>query len=249
MPEDTVINLESSPFNVNVAAIPGKSAGQIEIEVAPSVNLTDVPEVRIRQSGAVTDSLILMTYNGAADIYTGTLILSSTLPSSGIIEIEARDVSNHVLDTYRTFSFQSLVSSQDSSLISSDGVAELYIPAGNVSTGGIAEVTYDRTTGTPPDNLLVVGGPFNIVTSEGVSLVGVAGLTIAYLGPGSKYGRADLSSAQMYRWDKVTKGWQLVPSNIYDVRNSVTATIDQLGIYAVLAKRQYLVYLPTVLKK
>jgi hypothetical protein len=245
----TVLVLEQAPFTLDVTAVPGSAANQVEMRVRASTTLSGTPQVKVLQSGTITPTDVAMAYDSSTGTYTGTVTLNANLPQSGNIEVNAMDTEGQSLQVFNAFKLSDVTVSQDVTIYSADGQVELYLPAGSLSADGRLSIVPDSSSGAPPEELVILSGPYNIQAESGLTLIGDAGLTMKYLDTGGTLRNADLSTVQIYRWDDLAGQWVLLSSNAIEEHSEVSASVNTLGIYAAMAERQYNIYLPIVLKK
>jgi hypothetical protein len=244
----TVVVLEQAPFTLDVTAVPGSAANQVEVRVRASTTLSGPPQVQVLQSGAMTPTDVAMAYDSSTDTYTGTIILDADLPQSGSIEVNATDTEGQSHQVFNAFNLSDVTVSENVTIYSADGQVELYLPAGSLSADGRLGIVPDSSSGAPPEDLVILSGPYNIQAESGLTLIGNANLTMKYLDTGGTLRHADLSTVQIYRWDDSAGQWVSLNSNVIEEANEVSASINTLGIYAAMAERQYNIYLPIVLK-
>ncbi|MFH1908667.1 MAG: carboxypeptidase regulatory-like domain-containing protein, partial [Chloroflexota bacterium] len=241
--QPTEIILEPAPFTLEISTAPGVAANQVKIIVKASTELSGTPETYLTQNGADA-VLVPLSYAAVLQAYTGTVALDASLPPSGNIIAKATNMANQVVEVAAQFAIEPVASGQDSTVWSSDGQAELYLPAGSLSADGRVNIVAGQIASPLPDGLILIGGPYTIQGDESLTLVNNANLSLHYLDVGGTLSHVDASSAQIYQWDG--QSWQALPSTSIQVAQMVSAAIDTFGTYALMAERQEKIYLPLV---
>ena len=239
----TTVILEPAPFRLDVAVTPAGGPNQAAIRLKASTLLNGSPQVEVFQGGAAAPIAVAMVYDPATDTYTGALTLDPALPPRGSVEANAIDTHGHSLQTFTTFNLSDVTASQDATIYGPDGLVELYLPEGTLLADGCLSIAPDSSAGETPEELVTLSGPYSIHGDEGTALTGNAPLTMGY-------GDTDalVATAQIYRWDASEGTWVALNSTVGRDGNWVSAPIDALGTYALMAHRQHVVNLPLVLK-
>ena len=240
--------LQETPFAVNATVTPDGMPNQAMITLAASTTLSGTPEVVVFQSGSVTPTLVPMI-PAASNTYTGSFTLDASFFPVGIVDVQAEDIAGHQLKRLSDFSLQDVVAGTGASAFSADGQAEVYIPAGGLSDDTTLSIGSDDSAGIPPNGKVMVSGPYRVQSGINAVQINTATLALKYPDAFGVQGRTDLSSIQIFRWDQPSTQWVPLSSTVFDGRNEVAASLSEFGIYAAMGDRQYLVYLPTVLKK
>jgi len=243
---DSTIVLQPAAFELTIGAFPGDQPDQITIQVKAAAQLSAEPIVRLTQNGA--DSVqVPLAYEGASQSYSGSLTLRTDLPRSGILVATATDLQQQEVQVVSAFNLSKVLRNEDITIWSSDGQAELYIPAGSLSADGQISVEPAQIASDIPQDLRLISGPYALQAGAGVTLSGTANLALYYLDLGGSLDHVDISTAQLYQWQG--SQWQPLASTVSQQENVVSAAIDALSSYALLAERREKVYLPLVVRR
>jgi hypothetical protein len=240
--------LQDAPFSLNTSFVPGGLSNQVIAELSASTTISDTPQLAIYQSGSVTPTIVQMI-PAAGNSYTGSFTLETSFFPVGVVDMLAEDMVGHQVRWLSDFGLHDVAASAGAFVFSNDGQAEIYIPADGLSDDTTLSIASTSSSGAPPDNKVVVSGPYNVQSGDSAVRIYTTTLTLKYPDAFGVQGRADLSSIQIYRWDQPTAQWLPLSSNIFDGRNEVATSLSEFGIYAAIGDRQYLVYLPLVQKK
>jgi formylglycine-generating enzyme required for sulfatase activity len=243
--QSTVIVLEPAAFELRVSAVPGDLPDQVVIRVKATAQLSANPVVDLTQSGA--DAVpVPMTYDAGTQSYTGSVVLRTDLPQSGVLVATAVDLQQQEVQVASAFNLSEVLRNEDMTVWSSDGQAELYIPAGSLSADGQISIGRAELASSLSEGLEVISGPYLLQATAGVLLSGTASLAMYYLSAGGGLDTVDWSTAQIYKWQDPV--WQPLPSTVSEQMSVVSAAIDSFGTYALLAERKNRVYLPLVMR-
>jgi hypothetical protein len=240
--QTTAIILQPAAFTLEISTAPGVASNQIQVIVKASIGLSGAPETYLTQSGAASVVLVPLGYDAVLQAYTGTVTLDASLPPSGNIIAKATDTTSQTVEVATQFSIESVASDQDTTVRSSDGQAELYLPAGSLSKDGRVNIVAGQIVSTLPDGLILIGGPYVIQGDESLALINNANLSLYYLDVGGTLSHVDVRSAQIYQWDG--QSWQALTSTSSQVEQMVSAATNTFGAYALMAERQEKIYLP-----
>ena len=212
--------------------------------VRSSTALPASPEVYLTQSGAVSAIYVPLSYDDTQQAYTGSVALDGALPLSGNLVTRATDLLGQTVEIASTFNIEEVDHTQDVTVWSGDGQAELYLPANSLSTSGQVSLISWQASGDLPEGKVLLSGPYRIEGCQGLSLTGDANLSIYYLDTGGTLRHADLTTAQVYRWDG--QNWVALDSISSQTEQVVSALINSFGTYALMADRQEIIYLPLI---
>lgn len=242
--QPTAIILQPAAFTLEISTAPGVAANQVEIIVKASTELSGAPETYLTQNGAASAVLVPLSYDAVLQAYMGTVALDANLPPSGNIIAEATNTASQTVEVATQFAIEPIAADQDSTVWSSDGQAELYLPAGSLSADGRVTIVAGQIASSLPDGLILIGGLYTIQGSESLTLVNNVNLSLYYLDVGGTLSHVDANSAQIYQWDG--QSWQPLTSTSSQVEQMVSAAINTFGTYALMAERQEKIYLPLV---
>jgi hypothetical protein len=170
------------------------------------------------------------------------LILICILPAH--LLVQAEDDQQQVVAVSTSFNLEEAVVDEDLIVYSSDGQAELFIPANNLSNSGVVAIEPGQVTAELPENLYLMSGPYTVQTSEGLMLTGSATLSLRYLDAATG---ARMDTAQIYLWTGAE--WLPLDTTIGEDHHIASATITTFGTYALLAEMGESVnlYLPLIM--
>ena len=238
------IVLQPAAFALEITTLPGETPSQVNVLVRSSTALPASPEVYLTQSGAVSAIYVPLSYDDTQQAYTGSVALDGALPLSGNLVTRATDLLGQTVEIASTFNIEEVDHTQDVTVWSGDGQAELYLPANSLSTSGQVSLISWQASGDLPEGKVLLSGPYRIEGCQGLSLTGDANLSIYYLDTGGTLRHADLTTAQVYRWDG--QNWVALDSISSQTEQVVSALINSFGTYALMADRQEIIYLPLI---
>ena len=241
--------LEPTPFDVHTSVLPGDVSAEAQVAVTASTVLSGVPEVTLYQDGITHSVPVTMTFDNGLGLYKGTVDLDQNFPALGQIQLQSKDLSGRELIVFSNFGLLRTTGNQTQTILSADGQAELMVFPDSFSHAGSLSLASAQQPGALPADLVLVSGPYQVRGNSTVSVANGLALTLIYPGSTGVEGRADLSKVKIYQWDASLQSWQALTSTIFPDQGQVSASITDFGIYAAMGERQYLVYLPTVLKK
>jgi hypothetical protein len=166
----------------------------------------------------------------------------------GLAVASAADSEGHTVERYTAFDIEQVEGDQDVTFWSSDGLAELYLPAGALSAAGRVGIASAGQPGEAPEGLIVIGGPYAIQAAAGLSLTGRANLTLFYTAHGDLASRVRLFGAALYHWNGTA--WEAMDSDFEVDHQYASAPIDDFGVYALMTSDAPIldIYLPVVLR-
>lgn len=155
--------------------------------------------------------------------------------------VRATDDSGNEVGAATQFNLETVSMTSDAIVRSSDGLAEICVPAGGLSVDGLVIIEPSHLGSALPASMRLLSGPYAIHGSDGLALTGTANLNIRYLDAS----RVSTSSARIHRWNG--SAWVPLESSVGESHQVVSASITDLGTYALLANPVRLVQLPLVL--
>jgi hypothetical protein len=238
--------LTPDPFSISVSAWPGSGASEISITLQTTATLAAPPDVFLQQTGMTATLPITLTFDGG--LWQSSAALDANWPQVGVIGVVATNTLTQTVTSFLPFDISEVDASQDSRVWSSDGRAELYLPAGVLSVGGRLSISPEGIPGPAPDGMLILGSPYTLRAGEGVTLTGWANLSLFYDGLGDALVRVRLFGAALYRWDGVA--WQALDSTFDADQQYAAAPVDDFGVYALLTSSApiFPVYLPVIVR-
>jgi hypothetical protein len=243
---DLEVILTPDPFSISVSAWPGSGASEISITLQTTATLAAPPDVFLQQTGMTATLPITLTFDGG--LWQSSAALDANWPQVGVIGVVATNTLTQTVTSFLPFDISEVDASQDSRVWSSDGRAELYLPAGVLSVGGRLSISPEGIPGPAPDGMLILGSPYTLRAGEGVTLTGWANLSLFYDGLGDALVRVRLFGAALYRWDGVA--WQALDSTFDADQQYAAAPVDDFGVYALLTSSApiFPVYLPVIVR-
>jgi formylglycine-generating enzyme required for sulfatase activity len=242
--QETFVVLTPAAFDLQLEVLPGIQSREAQIVARASAPLTAAPVVTLVQDSADVGQAVPLVYDDTEHAYTGTVLLAANRPASGKLLARARDLQQEVVELATSFNIETISQTQSATLWSADGQAELFIPAGAASGSGQVSLAQVRVAGSISESLRLLGGPYVIRASAGLSLTQPANLTLYFLDVGGSLQRIDVRTPGIHRW--VGGQWQPIASEPSANEQATSALIDSPGTYAVLARLLNFQYLPLV---
>jgi hypothetical protein len=244
-PSESII-LTPDPFSLSVSVWPGSITDTISITVQTTATLALPPQVFVQQTGLTTTLPVTLTFDGG--LWQSSAALDANWPQVGVIGVVATNTLTQTVTSFLPFNVSEIDASEDSRVWSSDGRAELYLPAGALSANGRVNISPEGIPGPAPDGMMILGSPYTIRAGEGVTLTGWANLSLFYDGLGDALVRVRLFGAALYRWDGVA--WQALDSTFDADQQYAAAPIDDFGTYVLMTSSApiFPVYLPVIVR-
>jgi hypothetical protein len=234
--------LEQDPFALEVSSQVLGDGTTLNIEVQASILLPAPPEAQVWQdgNGVIT---VPLTFDGVK--YTGSASLDPGLALTGEITAKASDGQGHTVDVIAAFNAQRVEISGLTWLISSDGLMEIFLPAGSLSGDPIISIQPVSQPSLEQDGLIVVGRSYKVIVSSGVYNLNLPASLNIFFSP-EQIAQLNSQSLGLYRWDGLTMRWVLVGEGIDLEHYFVSAQVSQLGTFAILGSPERLLFLPLV---
>lgn len=261
-PSTTALSLQPAAWNPILDATPflpnlvlEKSAGiTVTVSHLPlGATPFDVTLFAIGTSAKVTATL--QADVDQSDVYVGVLNFSAESPfSEGHLWLRARDALGQPLETVTTYALGAGAPSSYGRAhpplhpASSDGNLRLYIPDESISDR--ASIIVMQTRGIPalPTNVTLMSTPYTIRASDGITQIEKSLLTM-YFNQKAVDALDDLHQLHIYHWDEQGNQWTDQGGDVDERFNFIAASIDQVGVYAVVAAESVLqsqIYLPNI---
>lgn len=231
-----VIELQVQPFTPAVSVSPGVGPNEVRVTTTVTTTLDGPPAVTLTQNGATAAKNVPMTPAGVG-VYTGLVMLDTGLEPAGAVHVMAES-SGQEAENYTTFAITPVEAAEDMLILSADGRAELFIPAGAISGDGRLTLQPVAAPGNPADGLRVFGGPYQITAPPGISLTSTANLTLRY----DQQRPIDDDTTQLYRWDGVK--WVALTGTRGPA--SASAAVGQFGVYALMSRAEHRIFTSVV---
>ena len=238
------ITLEPAAFNLEITTESGSAANQVQVIVKASAALSGPPETYLTQVGAASALPVTLIYDSTRQAYSGSITLNAGLTPSGSIIARATSTSGQAVEIAAGFAFGQVTPNQNAIVWSGDGQAELYLPAGSVSSAGRINIISEQPTGALPPNHIMLSGPYTVQGEAGLTLAKNGNLTLYYEDHNGTLDRVSANSAQIYRWDGTT--WTPFPSTASKIEQVISAAVNGFGTYALMAETQRRLYLPSI---
>ncbi|HEX9029440.1 MAG TPA: hypothetical protein VF823_09730, partial [Anaerolineales bacterium] len=234
--------LQKDPFSMEASAQVMGDGVSLEISVAASTALPASPLVQVLQDGA--DPLLpALTLNGAT--YTGIATLNPSLPLIGRIYVQADDGQGHTVNATTAFEGTQVQTGDMTWAKAEDGRAEAFLPAGSLSGNPYITLQPGNPISDTQGSLAIVSKAYTLVSSNGAAALNIPGTLNIYF-QDVDLARMRASSVGLYRWDDFSGKWVQVAATIDWKLPSASATITQLGTYAVMANTAQAIYLPVI---
>lgn len=221
----------ASPPSMRVFAEREPGGGEANLTIVLSGFDTDLtPELAATAPGSDIPFNVPLRLDSNTGDYTGRLVVAQT---RGVGQVRVLGASGgrvaRLLSTYRV---QEARSDQLQDLFADDGFLQLHIPPGSVPGERVAIVA--RATGVlpglAPAGMQPVGDVYDLTASGAVTrLQGPALLRLYYDGPPTGV------APELYRWDPARQVWERVPAIAGSEPQTLAATIETLGAYALFA--------------
>lgn len=239
------IQLIPDPYSVIVSTTPGALPNQLAITVQPSISLSSAPVATLMQNGTTSSLPIPLTLNPSTGQYVGQASLVPEFSGSGSILVQSVDLQNRTSTMIKQFGIEEVSTAQDRTVMSGDGLVEVYLPAGSLSSDTRVMVDTVSLPGSLPEGQELLSGPYALSLENGAQIQGNANLTIRYLDMNGSFLIADLASSQLYRWE--SDSWQPVEGSKSISNRFVSVSITSGGTFAVFADHRSFLYLPFIL--
>lgn len=245
--EGSLVTLEPAAFKLEVKISPSANPQQAALQVQASTTLVSEPQASWMQTGASSIVTPTLSYDPLTQAYQGVIPLADGLPSAGELFVKAVDLQEHLVHTSRMVLLAEATPSEDQTIISGDGMAELFIPANSVQGAGQISLQEQPIAGEPPSGLEQISGPYTIQPASGIIQTGPANLTLHYLVDGTSGNKINPNSAQIFSWDG--QQWEPVTSTVSLNEQYVSASVEISGTtYALYGRWLQQLYLPMVAK-
>ena len=247
---DTLVTpgtLSPAAFSLEIKISPSANPQQAALQVKSSAPLAGEPQVAWMQNGAPSIVTPTLSYDPIARAYQGVIPLANGLPTEGVLYVNAKDPQQHAVHTSRRVLLAQATPSDEQTIISSDGLAELFIPANSVQVSGQIGLQDQPIAGQQPSGLELLSGPYAIQPASGITQTGPINLTLHCLDVGSGNRKVDPNSSRIFSWDGLQ--WAPVTSTVGGEAQYVSAQVLISGTtYAVFGRWLQQVYLPLIMK-
>lgn len=261
-PGTSALNLQPAAWNPLIDAVPfsskldfGKPAGiTVTVSQLPAA-YTPVDVTIFSIGGSSITTATLQVDPDKNNTYVGELGFSAESPfSEGHLWIRATDANGQLVETVTTYALGGGAPSSYARAhpplhpASSDGNLRLYIP--DESIGDDAAIIVMQTRGIPalPANVTLVSTPYTIRASDGITQIDNSLLTM-FFNQEAADDVEDLRLLHIYHWNEQFGQWTDQDGVVDERFNFIATSIDQVGIYAVVAEKSVLqnqIYLPHI---
>jgi hypothetical protein len=131
------------------------------------------------------------------------------------------------------------------SVVSTDGRMELLVKPDRLAGDPLVSIVPASTTVLTQGKLVVIGVPYEVRVSNGVTMLNGSATVIISFRP-EDAANINLATVQIAHWDAQAKTWVSDGGGVNLERHSVSAPVSRLGTFAILAERSYPRYLPMV---
>ncbi len=236
-----VLTLHPGLFDLSPHLLPGSFSQEISITIQSSLPLTMPVTGNFSQTGDQIAFQVGLTQAKDARHWAGTASLSPILAPQGVLYINAVYQSSTV-ELITDFKFIDIDPSVEQVVYSQDGLAELTLPANPAGHSGQLLVNSSPEVYTSTQAVQVISGPYTFALASGLTFPPAANLALSYQDPGGLLANLDKGSAHVARWDGAK--WVLLTSAASSTTQTVSAVIDQPGMYALVVKPQGRLFVP-----
>jgi hypothetical protein len=249
--------VQRDPFGLHVGAVPLGAGEELEISVKASTELSGPPDVELWQDGAGVPLAVVLTYDGDADIYTGTVTMDDSLGLNGQFWVEADDLLGQPVASLVPFQVEKVAYKEPARLTSLGGNMVLRLQPNTFLTDTAVTILPSLAVSTSQENLMMVGDAYKVSVSTGGASLATGEASLAEPVAVNMRYHAEMvaevahGSLQIHRWDDTGEQWVPLASSVAPEHNLVSALSDHLSTFAVLGRRkgENDVYLPVVLKE
>jgi hypothetical protein len=235
----------SSPY---LNLIPGSEGDTLLLEVhgAPSGSLP-LSAVVIPGEGCGSPQSTSLAYSPGEGAYVGQVSFAGVGLGSGEVRVDGV-AGGQWVSINSDYNLMQVVDGGANGLASEDGNLQLHIDAGSMPHHADAYAVVLPTGYVPgplPVGKKVLGSAYEVRLSGAATGLEKPGLLTMHYHP-EVMGVA--SGLAIYWWDAADGEWERVGGERIDLDNSVAATVEQFGIYALMGE-PLRVYLPLILKQ
>lgn len=239
------------PLFLDFTAEPGPAANQVAVRVIPSAAVQGLPILSVYQTGAAGGVTVTMAPQAAG--FSGVADLDAALPLEAKAVVSATGAAGTVHYVF-SFAIHAAAAAESTTLWSTDGQAELYLPAGTLSADAriaiqpvaVATVAAGSFEAQATKTELVpLVGPYQITVTGGTLEKG-ASLSLFYSDAAGLAPGTDPATGAIYRW--AGGQWTPLESTLDEEHRYVSAAISEPGVYALWAKASWRTYVPLLAK-
>jgi hypothetical protein len=235
----------SSPY---LNLIPGSEGDTLLLEVhdAPAGGLP-LNAMVIPGEGGGSPQATLLVYSVAKDAYVGQVSFAGVGLGSGEVRVSGV-AGGQWVSINSDYNLLRVLDGQANDLASEDGNFQLHVDAGSLLNHADAYAVVLPTGYVPgplPEGKRVLGSAYEVRFSGAATGLTKPGLLTMYYHPEVMGLATDLA---IYHWNAANEEWERVGGEQSELDNSVTAPVEQFGIYALMGQR-IRVYLPIILRE
>lgn len=233
------------------------STVQLSFTISQTGALLEGPQVMLMSvGGAVTQNVHLVSDTRRPGSYVGTILLDPKQPAKeGHLWIRAITADNLFVETVTTYAIGGAPGSYGRAYppidpASSDGNFRIHIPNEGVPDNTLAIVMPSRGIPSLPDNLTVVGTPYTIRPSGGLTTIAKPSPLTMYYDQEAVTGIAP-NRLRIYHWNEERNFWENKGGTPNKKGNFVSAVAHRFGIYAIVAEEAsegVSLYLPIIMR-
>jgi hypothetical protein len=235
----------SSPY---LNLIPGSEGDTLMLEVhgAPAGSLP-LSAVVIPGEGGGSPQSTSLAYSLGEDAYVGQVSFAGVGLGSGEVQVSGV-AGGQWVSINSDYNLLRVLDGQANGLASEDGNFQLHVDAGSLLNHADAYAVVLPTGYVPgplPVGKHVLGSTYEVCFSGAATGLTKPGLLTVFYHPEVMGSARDLA---IYHWNAADEEWERVNDEQSELDNSVTAPVEQFGIYALMGQR-FRVYLPIILKQ
>lgn len=234
------LRLGPAAWNPAIEGRPVTNGGGLALTVSQTGEISGALQATLFEVGGTYSQTIALSPAGQ-DIYTGTFAFDPSRPvKEGHLWLQATSAQGHPLEAVTTYAIGGAPGSHERSYppmdpSSSDGNLRLHIPDGAVPDDTLVIVMPTRGLPPVPEDLTVVGTPYNIGASGGIThTTQPAALTMFY--SQEAVSGLDRRQLRIYYWNTETGQWESKGGVADEQGNFITTAVDRFGIYAIMAE-------------
>ena len=229
--------VQSSPYRVDVGAIPGVTTGTLEVTVSTTTTLLEPPLVMVWQEGAkfTQPAFCPVSWNSQTNLYEGSMNMEDLPDPEGFVLARTTDMEGNESLGSRRFRFISPPEAGELEWGGAESPLGIRMKASSFPGGSM--LAFEQT-GRPKEDssdLFLVKGPYRLFSNTGKDLAGGACLIMSYSRDADEAKCTKADELALYKWDEAGNKWIKLNSTHIPKWNRVSAPIDSVGIYTLAA--------------
>ncbi len=224
----------SDPFGILVLpSISGPTNHLLSLTVRTAGPLIAPPSVKVYPDDA-TGAVVAMG-GSAPNTYTGAVAVAEA--TGGTVEVNCEPVAGERLAAADLFTLTTVVPTNAVMLRARDGWAEFHLDPGAVTTDqpGLVYSSHAPGLSVPGPTKRQVGPVLTAALGSGLALNGTRATVNVFYRDSALLG-LDETTLAFYRWDDALSQWQLMPSVAAISSDVLSASLTELGTFALFAE-------------